>query len=55
MSEPTTTITPDLDDPGWDDVQHDTRTIDCASGDHPGCLLPEHCQCPCHEPTGNQR
>ena len=48
MSDTTASVTPDPDDPGWEDVEHDTQTIDCRGGEHGECFLPGHCQCWCH-------
>lgn len=43
-------VTPDYDDPDWQNVKHDTLTLDCMGGDHADCALPDHCRCDCHRP-----
>lgn len=48
MSDTTVSVAPDLDDPDWEDVEHDTQTLDCQGGEHGECFLPDHCQCWCH-------
>lgn len=41
-------MTPDLDDRGWRDVVHDTRSLDCQGRAHDACFLPIDCRCECH-------
>lgn len=43
-------IEPDNDDPGWEDVKHDDRSLACIDNDHNHCSVAFalYCGCPCH-------